>query len=196
MTNVTGRGDGSLRARAFRAPLRAITWLATVAIAIVASLLCLDSVSISTANIARRASVGERDLPSAYYPVAAKASYPEIPALRSENGPASVHLASGSLLAARGAVRGGESAAAAAGRQAHRELAERVAQKPGWLSEPRLVGADGKTYIPDVVTPNGRILELKPNTPSGAAAGARQIANCEEQLGMPGRVIFYEPPTP
>jgi hypothetical protein len=105
-------------------------------------------------------------------------------------------LASGFLLAARGAVRGGESAAAAAGRQAHRELAERVAQKPGWLSEPRLVGADGKTYIPDVVTPNGRILELKPNTPSGAAAGARQIATYEEQLGMPGRVIFYEPPTP
>jgi hypothetical protein len=41
------------------------------------------------------------------------------------------------------AVRGGENAATAAGRKAHRYLAERVAQKPGWRSEPRLQGADG-----------------------------------------------------
>jgi RHS repeat-associated protein len=95
--------------------------------------------------------------------------------------------------AARAGARGGESAAAAAGRQAHRELAERVAQKPDWRSEPRLVGADGKIYKPDVVTPNGRILELKPNTPTGRAAGERQIRTYEEQLGMPGRVIYYEP---
>jgi len=101
--------------------------------------------------------------------------------------------ASDSLLAAKGGVRGGESAAAAAGRQAHSELAERVLQKPGWQSEPRLLAADGKIYKPDVVTPNGRILELKPNTPSGRAAGARQVRNYEEQLGMPGRVIYYDP---
>ena len=96
--------------------------------------------------------------------------------------------------AARAGARGGESAAAAAGRQAHRELAERVLQKPGWRSEPRLVGADGKIYKPDVVTSNGRILELKPNTPSGRAAGERQIRTYQEQLGMPGRVIYYDPP--
>jgi hypothetical protein len=47
--------------------------------------------------------------------------------------------------------------------------------------------------VPDVVTPKGRILELKPNTPSGAAAGARQFAAHEQQLGMRGRVIFYQP---
>ena len=98
-----------------------------------------------------------------------------------------------SSLAAKTTARGGESAAAAAGRQAHSELAERVLPKPGWQSEPRLLGADGKIYKPDVVTPNGRILELKPNTPSGRAAGARQTRNYEEQLGMPGRVIYYEP---
>ncbi len=98
--------------------------------------------------------------------------------------------------AARGTVRGGESAAAAAGRQAHRELAERVVQKPGWRSEPRLQGADGRFYRPDVVTPNGRVLELKPNTPSGRAAGARQIRIYEEQLGMLGRVIYYDPLIP
>ena len=91
-------------------------------------------------------------------------------------------------------VRGGESAAAAYGRQAHRELDERVRQKPGWQSEPRLVGADSNTYIPDVVTPRGVILELKPNTPSGRAQGARQLRIYEEQLGMRGRVIYYDPP--
>jgi hypothetical protein len=90
-------------------------------------------------------------------------------------------------------VRGGESSAAAIGRQAHNDLAARVLQKPGWQSEPRLLGADGKFYKPDIVTPNGRILELKPNTPSGRAAGARQVSNYEKQLGMPGRVIYYDP---
>lgn len=89
--------------------------------------------------------------------------------------------------------RGGESAAAAFGRQAHRDLAERVGEKPGWLSEPRLLGEDGRIYKPDIVTPNGRILELKPNTPSGIATGARQVGNYEQQLGMPGRVIYYDP---
>lgn len=67
-----------------------------------------------------------------------------------------------------------------------------MSQKPGWKSEPRLVGADGKVYKPDIVTPGGRILELKPNTPSGRATGERQIRNYEEQLGMRGRVIYYE----
>ena len=38
------------------------------------------------------------------------------------------------------------------------------------------------------------ILELKPNTSSGRRAGARQIRIYEEQLGMRGRVIYYEPP--
>lgn len=90
--------------------------------------------------------------------------------------------------------RGGENAAAAAGRKAHKELADRVVEKPGWQSEPRLLGADGRIYKPDVVTENGRILELKPNTPSGRAAGARQIQNYKKQLGMPGRVIYYDRP--
>ena len=94
------------------------------------------------------------------------------------------------------AARGGESAAAAAGRQAHRDLAERISQKPGWQYEPRMKGADGKMYKPDVVTPRGRIMELKPNTPSGRASGVRQSNNYSQQLGRPARPIHYDPPRP
>lgn len=94
------------------------------------------------------------------------------------------------------ATRGGESAATVAGRQAHRELAERVANKPGWQSEPRMRAPSGRTHIPDVVTPRGRIMELKPNTASGRAAGARQTADRTAELGRPARTITYEPPAP
>ncbi|MBI2477428.1 MAG: hypothetical protein HYV60_01870, partial [Planctomycetia bacterium] len=77
--------------------------------------------------------------------------------------------------AAKSAKRDGESAAAAAGRQAHKDLAAKVSKKPpGWKSEPSLLGKDGRIHKPDVVTPNNRFIELKPNTPSGRAAGARQ----------------------
>jgi len=79
------------------------------------------------------------------------------------------------------------------GNQAHADLAAKVKQKPGWQSEPVLRGADGKLHKPDVVTPSGRFMELKPNTPSGRATGARQAQRYRDQLGMEGRVIYYEP---
>jgi hypothetical protein len=89
--------------------------------------------------------------------------------------------------------RGGESSAAAAGRQAHKDLAVRVSSKCGWKSEPRMLGVDGRIYKPDILTRNGRILELKPNTPSGRRAGANQIKNYREVLGLPCRVVYYDP---
>jgi hypothetical protein len=89
--------------------------------------------------------------------------------------------------------RGGETPAAARGRQAHQDLREQILKKPGWKSEPKLLGADGKSYKPDVVTPSGRFMELKPNTPSGRAQGARQVRIYTKQLGMKGRVIYYDP---
>jgi RHS repeat-associated protein len=91
------------------------------------------------------------------------------------------------------AARGGENAAAAAGRAAHKELGQKVAGKAGWKSEPRMVGADGKVHAPDVVTPRGRVMELKPKTASGRATGARQAARYEKQLGTKSRVIYYDP---
>ena len=91
--------------------------------------------------------------------------------------------------------RGGDNPAAATGRLKHKELREEILKKEnqGWRSEPRLRGKDGKWYKPDVVTPDGQIIELKPNTPSGRAKGESQINNYEEQLDMPGHVIYYDP---
>ena len=77
--------------------------------------------------------------------------------------------------------------------QAHKELAEKVSKKPGWQFEPVLRGTDGKLHKPDVITSSGRFIELKPNTPSGRATGARQAQRCREQLGMEGRAIYYDP---
>ena len=91
-------------------------------------------------------------------------------------------------------AKGGENAAAARGRAAHRELAEEVKAKPGWQSEPRLVDpATGKTVVPDAVTPRGHPVELKPNTPSGRASGKRQLPKYERATGKKGRVIYYDP---
>ena len=63
----------------------------------------------------------------------------------------------------------------------------------GWDPKPSLRGIDGKIHKPDVVTPNGRFMELKPNTVSGRRTGARQLKRYNEQLGMKGRVIYYDP---
>ena len=78
------------------------------------------------------------------------------------------------------------------GRQAHRELAEKVRDK-GWETEPSLRGSDGRIHRPDVVTPNGRFVELKPNTPSGRASGRRQAQRYRDELHMEGRVVYYDP---
>lgn len=89
------------------------------------------------------------------------------------------------------AARGGESAAAARGRQVHKDFAGKVKQKPGWQSEPTIKGRNGETLRPDAIDPKGRPVELKPNTPSGRAQGARQIKKYEDALGKKGRVIHY-----
>jgi RHS repeat-associated protein len=88
--------------------------------------------------------------------------------------------------------RGGESAKAAYGRLKHEELADKVRAKAGWESEPRVKGKSGDFFKPDVVTPRGRILELKPNTPSGRAAGRRQKKKYAEEIDERVRVIYYD----
>jgi hypothetical protein len=50
-------------------------------------------------------------------------------------------------------------------------------------------------YPADTLTPIPFRLELEtaPNTPSGRATGERQAQRYREQLGMEGRVIYYDP---
>nr|WP_027672599.1 RHS repeat-associated core domain-containing protein [Rheinheimera baltica] len=83
--------------------------------------------------------------------------------------------------------------AAAAGREAHREFAEKIKQKPGWKSEKSIIGPNGETLRPDALTPSGRPVELKPNTPSGWRQGAKQIKKYKQATGTNGRVIYYNP---
>jgi RHS repeat-associated protein len=80
------------------------------------------------------------------------------------------------------------------GQRAHRDFANKVKGKPGWQSEPRLTDPlTGRTVRPDAVTPSGRPIELKPNTPSGRLQGARQMEKYERATGRRGRVIYYDP---
>lgn len=87
--------------------------------------------------------------------------------------------------------RCGETLWTALGRFQHQLFAQRVIAKRGWQSEVTLRGANGRLYRPDALTPGGRIIELKPNTPSGRRSGAAQIQTYREQLGRNGRVIYY-----
>ena len=99
-------------------------------------------------------------------------------------------------------LRVGDNWATRAGRRAHDALKERVAQKPGWESEPRVPLRDGRILRPDVRTPP-RIrapgedpkpfqMELKPNTPSGRQAAARAVKKYKD-TGAKTRPIFYDP---
>jgi hypothetical protein len=85
--------------------------------------------------------------------------------------------------------------AAEKGRQAHREFDEKVRAKAnqGWQSQPTIKLPDGRIVRPDAVSPGGRPVELKPNTPSGRARGARQLDVYEKALGKKGRVVYYNP---
>ena len=88
--------------------------------------------------------------------------------------------------------RGGESAAAAEGREKHEEFAAKVKAKPGWKSQPSLTDPKtGKTVKPDAVTKSGKPLELKPKTKSGKAAGKQQLKKYERATGKKGRVIHW-----
>ena len=98
-------------------------------------------------------------------------------------------------------LRVGDNWATRAGRRAHNALKERLAQKPGWDYEPNLPRKGQAPYRPDVGAPQRnpidpherRLLELKPNTPSGRAAGARAIERYREVTKNPIRLIFYNP---
>jgi RHS repeat-associated protein len=82
--------------------------------------------------------------------------------------------------------------AAANGRNEHAKFRAKVQAKKGWKSEPRLIDPKtGKTVIPDAVTPSGKPVELKPDTPSGVKRGNSQMKKYERATGKSGRVVYH-----
>ena len=79
------------------------------------------------------------------------------------------------------------------GQKEHKKLAEKIKKKqsknPGWKTEQFIAE---KKLKPDVLTPSGRPIELKPNTPSGRKAGKKQLKKYEEATGKKGKVIYYD----
>ena len=78
----------------------------------------------------------------------------------------------------------------------HADLKALVDSKPGWESNPKVLGKEGNKLYPDVRTPGNRYLEYKPDTPSGRAAGERQAGVYRAATERPVRVIRYKPKPP
>ena len=97
--------------------------------------------------------------------------------------------------------RVGDNWATRAGRRAHDALRDRLANKPGWDYEPTMVGKSGRRFKPDVGAParnpvlsdKRRLMELKPDTPSGRAAAARAARRYLIETGNKTRPIYYNP---
>ncbi|WP_394761825.1 hypothetical protein [Phenylobacterium sp.] len=96
-------------------------------------------------------------------------------------------------------LRVGDNWATRAGRRGHAAFKERVAQKPGWEYEPKLAREGQRPLKPDLGTPKRnpqfpdkrKYIELKPDSPSGRAAGARALKRYQEVTEDPVRLLFY-----
>ncbi len=97
-------------------------------------------------------------------------------------------------------LRVGDNWATRAGRRAHAALKQRLAEKPGWKYEPRIERPGDPALKPDVGGPqrnpldprSRKLMELKPNTPSGRAAAARAVKRYFDATGRIVRPIFYD----
>jgi hypothetical protein len=98
-------------------------------------------------------------------------------------------------------LRVGDNWATRAGRRAHRWLESKVEAKDGWQYEPRIERPGQRPLKPDAGTPQrnpGNLskryyLELKPDTPTGRAAGARAVKRYQDASRQKARVIYYKP---
>jgi hypothetical protein len=79
------------------------------------------------------------------------------------------------------------------GMRAHRAFSASVDAKPNWRSNPTITSKSGEVMRPDAVAREKYYLELKPNTPSGRSAGARQIKRYAEGGKRKARVVYYDP---
>jgi hypothetical protein len=82
---------------------------------------------------------------------------------------------------------------ARAGMKAHADFRAKVAQKPGWDPNPTEEGPNGEMLRPDFRTKSDRLLELKPDTPSGRRAGAAQARRYQGLTKKKTRPIYYPP---
>jgi len=83
-------------------------------------------------------------------------------------------------------------AAAKIGQKAHTALKLKALAK-GWQAEVTMIGKNGRKYRPDIITPSGNFIELKPNTISGRLKGWYQSNRYKRELGIHGRVVYYNP---
>jgi hypothetical protein len=97
-------------------------------------------------------------------------------------------------------LRVGDNWATRMGRRADKFYKDMARAKPGWQAEPRVVGPNGSTLKPDLGAPPRtpapdvrKYIEVKPNSPSGKAAAARQIKKYEEAILQKVRALFYDP---
>ena len=87
-------------------------------------------------------------------------------------------------------------------RRHEQQLRPYVNQKgPGWRYGEGAIDPKTNTYVyPDVTTPRNRTMEMKPDSPTGRASGAKQIERYERATGKGSRVFSYRefttPPRP
>lgn len=79
------------------------------------------------------------------------------------------------------------------GMRAHKAFSATVDAKPNWRSSPTITSESGEVMRPDAVAREKYYFELKPNTPSGRSAGARQIKRYSEGGKRRVRVVYYDP---
>jgi hypothetical protein len=96
-------------------------------------------------------------------------------------------------------LRVGDHHAARVGRRVDKYYKDMARAKDGWKPDPTLK-LEGKTLKPDLAAPARtsdpavrRYIEIKPNTPSGRAAAARQIKKYKEASRQNVRALFYDP---
>lgn len=94
----------------------------------------------------------------------------------------------------RGMQNAKTKAAVKDGNAQHSALKQKVNAKPGWKSEPQKVDAtNGQILKPDVETPSGNLIELKPKTTSGIKQGKIQQKKYQNGTGQKTRVVYYKP---
>jgi hypothetical protein len=134
-------------------------------------------------------------------PVAAIFGLEAASALAAEAAPAAAEQAPLDFVESDPYVRVGDNWATRAGRRAHKAFGNKVDAKLGWESEPQIPRPGQRPLRPDAGTPardpaqpdKRNFLELKPDTPTGRAAGARSVRRYQEATGRRARVVYYDP---